>query len=64
MNSLPAPQGPSYLKMLWDQATDFMVLCLVAAAIISAGFEDYKATVVLLIVVVFNTIIGMKSPLS
>ena len=45
--------------MIWDQATDFMVLILLAAAAVSGGFQDYKAAIVLVIVVVFNVCIGM-----
>ncbi|KAJ3046137.1 P-type ATPase [Rhizophlyctis rosea] len=57
-NSLPAPPKESALKMLWGQATDFMIIILVAAAIASAATGEIKSCVVLLIVVVLNIIIG------
>eukprot|EP01111_Echinosteliopsis_oligospora_P014583 TRINITY_DN5519_c0_g1_i1.p1 TRINITY_DN5519_c0_g1~~TRINITY_DN5519_c0_g1_i1.p1 ORF type:complete len:699 (-),score=251.22 TRINITY_DN5519_c0_g1_i1:1329-3425(-) len=57
-NTLPQPPAPSVWKMLWTQVTDFMVLILLAAAAVSAGFGDYKACVVLVIVVILNVCIG------
>lgn len=47
--------------MLWEQVTDFMVLILLAAAAVSGGFQDYKAAIVLVIVVAFNVIIGVSA---
>ncbi|KAI8069379.1 hypothetical protein BC940DRAFT_25452 [Gongronella butleri] len=58
MNRLPDPPKPSVLKMLWTQLTDFIVLILLAAAIVQAGQQEFNSMAVLLIVVVLNTIIG------
>jgi Ca2+-transporting ATPase len=40
------------------QFTDFIILVLVAAAIVSAAIEDYEAMIVLFVVVIINGIIG------
>jgi Ca2+-transporting ATPase len=57
-NRLPEPPKPSVLKMLWTQLTDFMVLILLLAAIVSSSLGDFKSGLVLLIVVLFNVSIG------
>lgn len=59
-NQLPAPPRPNPFKMLWEQLTDFMVLILIAAAIVEAAEKDFNSMIVLLVVVVLNTIIGFS----
>jgi Ca2+-transporting ATPase len=59
-NQLPKPPRPNPFKMLWEQLTDFMVLILIAAAIIEAAEKEFNSMIVLLIVVVLNTIIGFS----
>ncbi|KAL7318226.1 hypothetical protein PS15m_004478 [Mucor circinelloides] len=59
-NQLPKPARPNALKMLWEQLTDFMVLILIAAAIVEAAEKEFNSMIVLLIVVVLNTIIGFS----
>ncbi|KAG1303863.1 hypothetical protein G6F64_009700 [Rhizopus arrhizus] len=59
-NQLPKPSRPNPFKMLWDQLTDFMVLILIAAAIVEAAEKDFDSMIVLLVVVVLNTIIGFS----
>ncbi|KAG2208540.1 hypothetical protein INT47_010236 [Mucor saturninus] len=59
-NQLPAPPKPNPYKMLWEQLTDFMVLILIAAAIIEAAEKEFNSMIVLLVVVVLNTIIGFS----
>ncbi|KAI3654948.1 hypothetical protein MP228_000328 [Amoeboaphelidium protococcarum] len=57
-NVLPKPKTVTALSMLWTQISDFMVVLLIAAGVVSAAFGDFKSTVVLMIVVVINVIIG------
>ncbi|CEP13383.1 hypothetical protein [Parasitella parasitica] len=59
-NQLPKPARPNAFKMLWEQLTDFMVLILIAAAIVEAAEKEFNSMIVLLIVVVLNTIIGFS----
>ncbi|KAG0341530.1 P-type ATPase [Podila humilis] len=57
-NILPQPPKASPLKMIWTQLTDFMILLLLAVAILMAATQEFIPMAVLLIVVVLNTIIG------
>lgn len=57
-NMLPQPPKTSALKMVWTQLTDFMILLLLAVAVLMAATEEFIPMTVLLIVVVLNTIIG------
>ncbi|KAI1319081.1 P-type ATPase [Mortierella claussenii] len=58
MNILPQPPKTSIFKMLWTQFTDFMILLLLAVAVLMAATKDFIPMAVLLIVVVLNSIIG------
>lgn len=57
-NILPQPPSPSIAKMILSQFTDFMILLLLAVAILLAAIKEYISMAVLLIVVVLNAIIG------
>ncbi|KAG0203395.1 P-type ATPase [Mortierella sp. NVP41] len=57
-NILPQPPRTSVFKMLWTQFTDFMILLLLAVAVLMAAVKDFIPMVVLLVVVVLNAIIG------
>lgn len=57
-NEIPTAPNVSVLKMLFTQVTDFMVLILLTAAIVSAALGDFKSALVLLVVVVMNVVIG------
>ncbi|KAF9904992.1 P-type ATPase [Linnemannia zychae] len=57
-NILPQAPRPSIAKMVFTQFTDFMILLLLAVAILLAAIEEYISMAVLLIVVVLNAIIG------
>jgi len=57
-NQIPKPPSASILKMLIAQLTDFMVLVLLAATIATAAQGDFKATSVLAVVIILNTVIG------
>jgi len=49
-------RGP--LRMLVDQFTDFMIIVLLVAAIISGVIGDLTDTVVILVIVILNAVIG------
>ncbi|KAG0056448.1 P-type ATPase [Gryganskiella cystojenkinii] len=57
-NILPQPPRTSVFKMIWTQFTDFMILLLLAVAVLMAATRDFIPMAVLLIVVVLNAIIG------
>ncbi|KAF9914821.1 P-type ATPase [Lobosporangium transversale] len=57
-NILPQPPRTSVFKMLWTQFTDFMILLLLAVAVLMGATEDYVPMAVLLVVVILNAIIG------
>ncbi|KAF9978921.1 P-type ATPase [Actinomortierella ambigua] len=57
-NILPQPPAPSVFRMLFNQLKDFIILLLLAVAILNAATKEYIAMAVLLVVVVLNTIIG------
>jgi len=49
-------RGP--LRMLTDQFTDFMIVVLLAAALVSGILGDIVDTIVILVIVVLNAVIG------
>ncbi|KAF9905422.1 P-type ATPase [Linnemannia zychae] len=57
-NVLPQPPRTSVFKMLWTQFTDFIILLLLAVAVLMAATKDFIPMAVLLIVVILNAIIG------
>jgi magnesium-transporting ATPase (P-type) len=48
----------SLLRMFFDQFADFMIIILIAAAVVSSLVGDLKDVVVILVIVVLNAIIG------
>ena len=58
-NELPASDSRSIWSLLVDQFSDFMILVLIAAAVISGVVGDLVDTLVILIIVVLNAAIGM-----
>ncbi|KAF9112240.1 P-type ATPase [Mortierella sp. AM989] len=57
-NILPQPPRASVFKMVWSQFTDFMILLLLAVAVLMAATKDFIAMGVLLFVVFLNAVIG------
>jgi Ca2+-transporting ATPase len=57
-NSLPGQQHRSLLFMLLGQFTDFMILVLLAAALISGFIGEPQDTVAILVIVLLNAVIG------
>jgi Ca2+-transporting ATPase len=49
-------RGP--VRMLLDQFTDFMILVLLAAAVVSGAIGDVVDTIAILVIVVLNAVIG------
>ena len=57
-NVLQDPPKRSLLRMWLDQFSDFMILVLIAAAVISGMIGDIKDTVAIVVIVVLNAAIG------
>ncbi|HTE30021.1 MAG TPA: cation-translocating P-type ATPase [Chryseolinea sp.] len=58
-NVLEVKKKKSIWRMLWGQLTDFMILVLVAAAVVSGVLGDITDTIVILTIVVVNAIVGL-----
>jgi Ca2+-transporting ATPase len=58
-NLLVAKKKKSVWSMLWGQLTDFMILVLIAAAVVSGIVGDLTDTIVILAIVVINAIVGL-----
>jgi Ca2+-transporting ATPase len=46
--------------ILWEQLTGFMVLILIAAAVVSGALGDWKDAIVILAIVVLNALLGFS----
>ena len=57
-NELKEGKKRTLLNMLLDQFKDFMIIVLIAAALISGMIGDFKDTIAIVIIVVLNAIIG------
>ncbi|MCM2357556.1 MAG: cation-translocating P-type ATPase [Geobacteraceae bacterium] len=57
-NELEVKRGRSPLSIFLDQFRDFMILVLIAAAIISGSIGEASDTVAIVVIVVLNAIIG------
>jgi Ca2+-transporting ATPase len=57
-NELVERDQKSPWKILWEQLTGFMVLILLASAIISAFLHEYTEAITILVIVVLNAILG------
>ncbi len=58
-NLLEAKKRKTIWSMLWAQLTDFMILVLIAAAVLSGFLGDVTDTIVILAIVVINAIVGL-----
>jgi Ca2+-transporting ATPase len=58
LNRLPEPPARPVWKRLLDQFRDFMILVLLAAALLSGLIGDLIDTLVILLIVVLNAVIG------
>ena len=57
-NAIPETRRRSPLVMLLRQFTDFMILILLAAAVISGVIGEPQDTIAILVIVLFNAVIG------
>jgi Ca2+-transporting ATPase len=57
-NALHEKRGRPPWRMLLDQFTDFMILVLIVAAIISGLVGDLEDTVAIVVIVILNAVIG------
>lgn len=57
-NEIEDTKKKSVLKMLLHQFTDFMILILIAAALISGALGDLIDTIIIITIVVLNAIVG------
>ncbi len=57
-NVLQQKRARSPLRMLLDQFTDFMIIVLIAAAIISGFVGDIEDTIAIIVIVILNALIG------
>ncbi|MEH1846336.1 MAG: cation-translocating P-type ATPase [Nostoc sp.] len=59
-NELTERPGKTSWQILWEQFTATTVLVLIAAAVISGVLGDYKDTIAILAIVVFNALLGFN----
>ena len=57
-NRLPEARRRSLARMLVDQFSDFMILVLIAAAVISGVIGEPQDTVAIIVIVLLNAVIG------
>jgi P-type Ca2+ transporter type 2C len=58
-NALPSADSRSFWSLVLDQFSDFMILVLLAAAVISGVVGDLVDTLVILVIVLLNAAIGL-----
>ncbi|MEH6503777.1 MAG: cation-translocating P-type ATPase [Cycloclasticus sp.] len=58
-NALPEKQARSLLTMVYGQFTDFMIVVLLIAALISGFIGEPQDTIAILVIVLLNAIIGV-----
>ena len=57
-NALHEKRGRSPWRMLLDQFTDFMIIVLIGAAVISGIVGDLQDTIAIIVIVILNAVIG------
>ncbi|MDD2700638.1 MAG: calcium-translocating P-type ATPase, PMCA-type [Sideroxydans sp.] len=57
-NALREKQARSHWRMLLDQFSDFMIIVLIVAAIVSGFVGDVEDTVAIIVIVILNAVIG------
>jgi Ca2+-transporting ATPase len=58
-NQLEEAPRPTFLKMLWEQLNNFVVILLIVASIISGLLGDYIEASAIMAIVVLNAILGI-----
>jgi Ca2+-transporting ATPase len=57
-NALHEKRGRSPWRMLLDQFTDFMIIILIGAAVISGIVGDVQDTIAIIVIIILNAVIG------
>jgi Ca2+-transporting ATPase len=58
-NQLREAPRPSFLKTLWEQLNNFVVILLIIASVISALLGDYVEAAAIMAIVVLNAVLGI-----
>ncbi|MEJ0055533.1 MAG: cation-transporting P-type ATPase [Bacteroidota bacterium] len=58
-NLLVIKKKKTFLQMLWEQLTDFMILILIAASVVSGFIGEMTDAYVIIAIVIINTLIGL-----
>jgi Ca2+-transporting ATPase len=58
-NQLREAPRPTFLKMLWEQLNNFVVILLIVASVVSAILGDYVEAGAIMAIVVLNSILGI-----
>lgn len=58
-NSLTEAPGVTFWQMLWEQFNNFIVIMLIAAAVISAFLGDYIEAAAIMAIVILNAALGV-----
>ena len=58
-NQLEEAPRPTFLKMLWEQLNNFVVILLIIASVISALLGDYVEAAAIMAIVVLNSVLGI-----
>jgi Ca2+-transporting ATPase len=58
-NQLKEAPRPTFLRMLWDQLNNFVVILLIVASVISGLLGDFVESAAILAIVVLNAILGI-----
>ena len=58
-NQLEEAPRPTFLRMLWEQLNNFVVILLIIASIISALLGDYIEASAIMAIVVLNAVLGI-----
>ena len=58
-NELKEKPRPSFLKMVFDQLNNFVIILLIVASIVSAVLQDYVEAAAILLIVVLNAVLGV-----
>jgi P-type Ca2+ transporter type 2C len=58
-NLLPEEPRPGVLALLWDQINNFLILLLIAAALVTAWLGEWTDAIAIVAIVVLNTALGV-----
>src|SRR5271165_3848028 len=59
-NALPVEQPPSAIRRLLGEFTSYMQIILVGAAIVSLLIKEWTTAVVLIVISLFNAVVGLR----